>query len=57
MDPEWVDVFPIEHGDVIPASYVSLPEGNSSHLKMDGWNMIKLPFGAFGPILQGQICR
>ncbi len=24
MDPEWVDVFPIEHGD-IPASYVSLP--------------------------------
>ena len=25
MDPDWVDVFPIEHGD-IPASYVSLPE-------------------------------
>ena len=22
------DVFPIEHGDVIPACYVSLPEGN-----------------------------
>ena len=26
MDPGWVDVFPIENGD-IPASYVSLPEG------------------------------
>ena len=26
-DPEWVDVFPIRNGDV-PASYVSLPEGN-----------------------------
>ena len=22
MDPDWVDVFPIKHGDVIPASYV-----------------------------------
>ena len=30
MGPEWVDVFPIENGDVIPASYVSLPEGTSS---------------------------
>ena len=28
------DVFPIENGD-FPASYVSLLEGNSSHLKMD----------------------
>ena len=27
--PDWVDVFPIENGD-IPASYVSLPDGNSS---------------------------
>ena len=27
MDPDWVDVFPIEHGDV-PASYVSLSEGS-----------------------------
>ena len=26
MDPDWVDAFPIKHGD-IPASYVSLPEG------------------------------
>ena len=25
MDPDWADVFPIEHGD-IPASYVSLQE-------------------------------
>ena len=25
--PDWVDVFPIKNGD-IPASYVSLPEGN-----------------------------
>ena len=24
----FADVFPIENGDVIPASYVSLPEGN-----------------------------
>ena len=31
MDPDWVDVFPIENGD-IPASYVSLPEGNASCL-------------------------
>ena len=31
------DVFPIENGD-FPASYVSLLEGNSSHLKMDAWN-------------------
>ena len=36
--PSWIeDVFPIKHGD-IPASYVSLPEGNIStpkiHLKM-----------------------
>ena len=22
MDPDWVDVFPIENGDVIAASYV-----------------------------------
>ncbi len=29
MDPDWVDVFPIKHGD-IPASYVSLLEGNPS---------------------------
>ena len=28
------DVFPIENGD-FPACYVSLLEGNSSHLKMD----------------------
>ena len=27
MDPDWVDVFPIQNGD-IPASYVSLPKGN-----------------------------
>ena len=27
MDPDWVDVFPIENGD-IPASYVGLPEGD-----------------------------
>ena len=27
MAPDWVDVFPIKHGD-IPASYVNLPEGN-----------------------------
>ncbi len=26
MDPDGVDVFPIEHGD-IPVSYVSLAEG------------------------------
>ena len=26
MGPDWVDVLPIENGD-IPASYVSLPEG------------------------------
>ena len=26
MDPDWVDVFPIENGD-IPVSYVSLPAG------------------------------
>ena len=26
MDPDGVDVFPIQNGDV-PASYVSLPEG------------------------------
>ena len=26
MDMDWVDVFPIEDGD-IPTSYVSLPEG------------------------------
>ncbi len=25
--PDWVDVFPIKNWDVIPASYVSLPEG------------------------------
>ena len=24
--PDWVDVFPIEHGN-FPASYVTLPEG------------------------------
>ena len=29
MDPDWVDVFPIETGD-FPASYVSLPEGKHS---------------------------
>ena len=28
MDPDWADVFPIKHGDVIPASYVRLPEGS-----------------------------
>ena len=27
MDPDWVDVSPTKNGD-IPASYVSLPEGN-----------------------------
>ena len=32
MDSEWVDVFPIENGD-IPASYVSLPEGIIVFLK------------------------
>ena len=31
MDPEWVDVFPIENGD-LPASYVSLPKGSSKLL-------------------------
>ena len=36
MDPGNEDVFPIKNGD-IPASYVSLPEGNmTSPLKMDG---------------------
>ena len=30
MDPEWVDVLPIEYRDIpAPASYVSLPEGSS----------------------------
>ena len=39
--PDWVDVCPIENGD-LPASYVSLPEGNWSWLtsnpvsKLDG---------------------
>ena len=36
MDPEWVDVFPIENGDVIPASYVSLPEATHSRLENGG---------------------
>ena len=29
MNPDWVDVFPItvKNGDIIPASYVNLPEG------------------------------
>ena len=34
MDPEWRCINPIEHRDVIPASYVSLPEGT---YYMNGW--------------------
>ena len=35
MDPDWVDVFPIENRD-IPASYVRLPEGK--------WVSFRIPF-------------
>ena len=38
MDPKWVDVFPIEHGD-IPASYVSLPEGNFPFFRSPFWKV------------------
>ena len=34
--PDWVDVFPIENGYIIPASYVSLPEGNRWIVKNSG---------------------
>ena len=35
MDPLNEDVFPIKHGDVIPASYVRLPVGRLSHPHVD----------------------
>ena len=61
MDPKWVDVFPINNGD-IPASYVSLPEGNfwlqcSEGIQESlvhsyvGWSVVMVflsEFGAFG---------
>ena len=33
----------------------TLPETNELHLKMDGWNTIRLPFGAFRPIFKGEL--
>ena len=34
-------------------NHITLPETNSSHLKMDAWNTSFFPFGAFRPIFQG----
>ena len=35
-----------------------LPETASLHLKMDAWKTIRLPFGAFRPMIRvsGRIC-
>ena len=35
-------------------NHITLPETNSSHLKMDAWNTSFFPFGAFRPIFQGR---
>ena len=48
MDPDWIDVFPIEHGD-IPASYVSLPEG-TYNVKDDCLTKIPVGHGRHGNI-------
>ena len=37
--PDWVDVCPIENGD-IPASYVSLPDGKSSWWFQPIWKIL-----------------
>ena len=34
-------------------SEFTLPETNSSHLKMDGWNTIAFPFGAWEGLFSG----
>ena len=43
---------------MIPLSNLSsnytLPETNSSHLKMDGWNTFSFPFGEFSAYFQGR---
>ena len=36
--------------------YTHLPETSSSHLKIEGWKTKFFPFGAIGPIFQGQTC-
>ena len=46
MDPDWVDVFPIENGDV-PASCIGLPEGR--FLKPWNFQMFRLIFVVDSP--------
>ena len=47
MNPDWVDVFPItvKNGDIIPASYVSLPEG----IYLYEWMWPKKQYGVLHP--------